>query len=90
VPGPASLEFRCLPALDARAFLQGYGIPEEGVESAIWLGLFFEAMYEGLAMIIEDGFLKPPRPQAIAVYPRQFRALMKRLEFSRPFGKGAL
>ena len=75
--GPATVDFRCLPALDATSFLAAYEAYEDHRSRAIWLGWFFEALFEGLALVIEDRFVRSSSRKALEAYTKQFPNLLE-------------
>ncbi len=48
---PASVDFRFLDALDADAFLDGYGVAAARRSDARWLGVVHDLLWQGIAML---------------------------------------
>lgn len=79
--GPRALDFRALPTFDPLAFLRGYGLERRFEDECQWLGMFYEMLWEGLAMTTTARYL-PAKPDAAywIAYGREFHYNVRVLE----------
>jgi hypothetical protein len=79
--GPRALDFRALDTFDRRAFLEGSGAQRQDEELMHWLGLFYDLLWLGLAMVTTARFTDAtPGAEYWITYATTFEYTMRVLE----------